>query len=259
MKPNKPILPTMQDVEDWEKIGESLKWMKARLVELLPFVAHQAPSRDLDYHLRNAIATWEASGGIQLPEATATEAAPEVEIPGDEPCHKRGPKTDSFLCNNDDRDNFVVKLRGMIRSRFKTEGKHGMMEVRRENLQELEPSKYFACLFAVLIEYEVAKPNATPKGFERLIKEAVDVPDLQGVFKLHYTSFNNVINDWMKMCKSEVIKSLKGRQRVLISSMQMADCNGKEAMNELQDWKNKYSYVADNARKDGLLTKISNT
>ena len=223
MKPNKPILPTMQDVEDWEKIGESLKWMKARLVELLPFVAHQAPSRDLDYHLRNAIATWEAS------------------------------------CNNDDRDNFVVKLRGMIRSRFKTEGKHGIMEVRRENLHELEPSKYFACLFAVLIEYGVAKENATPKGFERLIKEAVDVPDLQGVFKLHYTSFNNVINDWMKMCKSEVIKSLKGRQRVLISSMQMADCNGKEAMNELQDWKNKYSYVADNAREDGLLRNVSMT
>ena len=61
----------------------------------------------------------------------------------------------------------------------------------------------------------------------------------------------------MKMCKREVIKSLKGRQRVLISSMQMADCNGKEAMNELQDWKNKYSYVADNAREDGLLRNVS--
>jgi len=259
MKPNKPILPTMQDVGDWEKIGESLKWMKARLVELLPFVAHQAPSRDLDYHLRNAIATWEASGGIQLPEATATEAAPEVETPGEEPCHKRGPKTDSFLCNNDDRGTFVIKLRRMILSRFKTEGKYGIMEVRRENLHELEPSKYFACLFAVLIEYEVAKENATPKGFERLIKEAIEGTELQGIFKLHYTSFNNVINDWMKMCKSEVIKALKGRQRVLISSMQMADCNGREAMNELQDWKNKYSYVADNAREDGLLRNISNT
>jgi hypothetical protein len=41
--------------------------------------------------------------------------------------------------------------------------------------------------------------------------------------------------------------------------MQMADCNGREAMNELQDWKNKYSYVADNAREDGLLRNISNT
>ena len=259
MKPNKPILPTMQDVEDWEKIGESLKWMKARLGELLPFVANQAPSRDLDYHLRKAIATWEESGGIQLPEATATDAAPEVETPVDGPCHKRGPKKDSFLCSNVDKDTFVAKLREMIRSRFKTEGKHGMMEVRRENLYELEPSKYFACLFAVLIEYEVAKPNATPSGFNRIIKEAVDVPDLQGIFTLHYTSFNNVINDWMKMCKSEVIKSLKGRQRVLISSMQMADCNGREAINELQDWKNKYSYVADNAREDGLLRNISNT
>lgn len=259
MKPNKPILPTMQDVEDWEKIGESLKWMKARLVELLPFVAHQAPSRDLDYHLRNAIATWEASGGIQLPEATATEAAPEVETPREEPCHKRGPKKDSFLSSDTDKETFIAKLREMILSRFKTEGKHGMMEVGRENLQELEPSKYFACLFAVLIEYEVAKGNATPSGFNRLIKEAVEGTDLQGIFTLHYTSFNNVINDWMKMCKSEVIKALKPRQRVLISSMQMADCNGREAMNKLQDWKNKYSYVADNARKDGLLTKISNT
>lgn len=259
MKPNKPILPTMQDVEDWEKIGESLKWMKARLGELLPFVANQAPSRDLDYYLRNAIAAWEASGSIQLPEATATDVAPEVETPDDKPCHKRGPKTDSFLCSDVDRDDFVVKLRGMIVSRFKTEGKHGIMEVRRENLYELEPSKYFACLFAVLIEYEVAKGNATPSGFNRLIKEAVEGTDLQGIFTLHYTSFNNVINDWMKMCKSEVIKALKPRQRVLISSMQMADCNGREAMNKLQDWKNKYSYVADNARKDGLLTKISNT
>jgi hypothetical protein len=259
MKPNKPFLPTMQDVEDWEKIGESLKWMKARLVELLPFVANQAPSRDLDYHLRNAITTWEASGGIQMPEAPIADVAPEVETPDDKPCHKRGPKTDSFLCSNDDRDAFVDKLRGMIVSRFKTEGKHGIMEVRRENLYELEPSKYFACLFAVLIEYEVAKGNATPSGFNRLIKEAVEGTDLQGIFTLHYTSFNNVINDWMKMCKSEVIKALKPRQRVLISSMQMADCNGREAMNKLQDWKNKYSYVADNARKDGLLTKISNT
>lgn len=259
MKPNKPILPTMQDVEDWEKIGESLKWMKARLVELLPFVTNQAPSRDLDYHLRNAIATWEASGGLQLPEAPTADVVPEAETPGDEPCHKRGPKKDSFLSSDTNKETFIAKLREMIVSRFKTEGKHGMMEVGRENLHELEPSKYFACLFAVLIEYEVAKENATPKGFERLIKEAVDVPDLQGVFKLHYTSFNNVINDWMKMCKSEVIKSLKGRQRVLISSMQMADCNGREAMNELQDWKNKYSYVADNAREDGLLRNISNT
>jgi hypothetical protein len=259
MKPNKPILPTTQDVEDWEKIGESLKWMKARLVELLPFVANQAPSRDLDYHLRNAIATWEASGGIQLPDATATDVAPEVETPDEEPCHKRGPKTDSFLCSDVDRDDFVVKLRGMIRSRFKTEGKHGMMEVRRENLHELEPSKYFACLFAVLIEYGVAKENATPKGFERLIKEAIAGTVMEDTFSLHYTSYNNVINDWMKMCKSDVLKALKGRQRVLISSMQMADCNGKEAINELQDWKNKYSYVADNAREDGLLRNISNT
>ena len=259
MKPNKPFLPTMQDVEDWEKIGESLKWMKARLGELLPFVANQAPSRDLDYHLRNAIATWEASGGIQLPEAPTADVVLEVETPGDEPCHKRGPKKDSFLRSDTDKETFIAKLREMILSRFKTEGKHGMMDVGRENLQELEPSKYFACLFAVLIEYGVAKENATPKGFERLIKEAVDVPDLQGIFKLHYTSFNNVINDWMKMCKSEVIKSLKGRQRVLISSMQMADCNGKEAMNELQDWKNKYSYVADNAREDGLLRNVSMT
>ena len=259
MKPNKPILPTMQDVEDWEKIGVSLKWMKARLVELLPFVANQAPSRDLDYHLRNAIATWEASGGIQLPETTVTDVAPEVETSVDEPCHKRGPKTDSFLCSDGDRDTFVVNLRRMILSRFKTEGKHGIMEVRRENLYELEPSKYFACLYAVLIEYEVAKSNATPKGFERLIKEAIEGTELQGIFTLHYTSFNNVINDWMKMCKSEVIKALKGRQRVLISSMQMADCNGREAMNELQDWKNKHSYVADNAREDGLLRNISNT
>ena len=259
MKPNKPILPTMQDVEDWEKIGESLKWMKARLVELSPFVANQAPSRDLDYHLRNAITTWEASGGIQLPKATVTDVVPEVETPIEEPCHKRGPKTDSFLCSDFDRDTFVANLRGMILSRFKTEGKHGMMEVRRENLQELEPSKYFACLFAVLIEYEVAKPNATPKGFERLIKEAIAGTPMEDTFSLHYTSYNKVINDWMKMCKREVIKSLKGRQRVLISSMQMADCNGREAINELQDWKNKYSYVADNAREDGLLPKISNT
>lgn len=259
MKPNKPILPTMQDVEDWEKIGESLKWMKARVGELLPFVANQAPSRDLDYHLRKAIATWEESGGIQLPEATATEAAPEFETPVDEPCHKRGPKTDSFLCSDVDRDNFVVKLRRMILSRFKTEGKHGMMAVRRENLQELEPSKYFACLYAVLIEYEVAKSNATPKGFERLIKEAIAGNPMEDIFSLHYTSYNKVINDWMKMCKSEVIKALKGRQRVLISSMQMADCNGREAINELQDWKNKYSYVADNAREDGLLRNVSTT
>lgn len=236
-----------------------MKWMKARLVELLPFVTNQAPSRDLDYHLRNAIATWEASGGIQLPEATVTDVAPEFENPGEEPCHKRGPKTDSFLCSDFDRGTFVIKLRRMILSRFKTEGKYGIMEVRRENLHELEPSKYVACLFAVLIEYEVAKENATPKGFERLIKEAIEGTELQGIFKLHYTSFNNVINDWMKMCKSEVIKALKGRQRVLISSMQMADCNGREAMNELQDWKNKYSYVADNAREDGLLRNISNT
>ena len=257
MKPNKPILPTMQDVEDWEKIGESLKWMKARLGELMPFVANQAPSRDLDYHLRNAITTWEASGGLLLPEEPTADVAPEDETPGDEPSHKRGPKKDSFLRSDTDKENFIANLRGMIVSRFKTEGKHGMMEVGRENMQELEPSKYFACLYAVLIEYEVAKENATPKGFERLIKEAVEGTDLQGIFTLHYTSFNNVINDWMKMCKSEVIKSLKGRQRVLISSMQMADCNGKEAINELQDWKNKYSYVADNAREDGLLPKVS--
>ena len=259
MKPNKPILPTMQDVEDWEKIGESLKWMKARLVELLPFVAHQAPSRDLDYHLRNAIATWEASGGIQLPEATATEAAPEVEIPGEEPCHKRGPKTDSFLCNNDDRDAFVVKLRGMIRSRFKTEGKHGMMEVGRENLQELEPSKYFACLFAALIAYGVAKSNATPKGFDRLIKEAIAGTELQETFRLHYTSYNIVINDWMKLCTNEYIQSLKGRQRALIPNLQLANCNGQNAKDELINWKNRYSYVADNAREDCLLPNVSST
>ena len=259
MKPNKPILPTMQDVEDWEKIGESLKWMKARLGELLPFVANQAPSRDLDYHLRNAIATWEASGGIQLPEATATDVVLEVETPGDEPCHKRGPKKDSFLRSDTDKETFIAKLREMILSRFKTEGKHGMMDVGRENLHELEPSKYFACLFAVLIEYGVAKENATPKGFERLIKEAIAGTVMEDTFSLHYTSYNNVINDWMKMCKSDVLKALKGRQRVLISSMQMADCNGKEAINELQDWKNKYSYVADNAREDGLIHKLPNT
>lgn len=259
MKPNKPNLPTVQDVEDWEKIGESLKWMKARLVELLPFVANQAPSRDLDYYLRNAIATWEASGGIQLPDAKVADVAPEVETLGDEPSHKRGPKKDSFLRSDTDKETFIAKLRGMIVSRFKTEGKHGMMEVGRENLQELEPSKYFACLFAVLVEYGVAKENATPSGFNRLIKEAIAGTVMEDTFSLHYTSFNNVINDWMKMCKSEVIKALKPRQRVLISSMQMADCNGREAINKLQDWKNKYSYVADNAREDGLLPKLPMT
>ena len=259
MKPNKPKVPTMQDVEDWGKIGESLKWMKARVGELLPFVVNQTQTGVLDYYLKNAIATWEASGGLLLPDATTADEAPEVEPPADEPCHKRGPKTDSFLCSNIDRDTFVVKLRGMILSRFKTEGKYGIMEVRRENLQELEPSKYFACLFAVLIEYEVAKENATPKGFDRVIKEAIAGTELEETFSLHYTSYNKVINDWMKMCKSDVKKALKGRQRVLISSMKVADCNGKEAINEFQDWKLKYSYVADNAREDKLLPNVSMT
>ena len=259
MKPDKPILPTEQDIDDWKRIGETLRWMKARVDELSPFVTNQAPTRDLQYYLQNAFEKWEAAGEIPLPEAMPVEVAPEPDSKTDEPCHKRGPKTDSFLNNAADKDRFVERLRGMIGKRFRPSGKSGIMEVRRENLQELEPSKYFACLFAALIAYGVAKSNATPKGFDRLIKEAIAGTELQETFRLHYTSYNIVINDWMKLCTNEYIQSLKGRQRALIPNLQLANCNGQNAKDELINWKNRYSYVADNAREDGLLPKVSRT
>ena len=172
-----------------------LRWMKARVDELSPFVTNQAPTRDLQYYLQNAFEKWEAAGDIPLPEAMPVEAAPEPDSKTDEPCHKRGPKTDSFLNNAADKDRFVEKLRGMILKRFRLSRKSGIMEVRRENLQELEPSKYFACLFAALIAYGVAKSNATPKGFDRLIKEAIAGTELQETFRLHYTSYNILYQD----------------------------------------------------------------
>ena len=77
MKPDKPILPTEQDIDDWKRIGEMLRWMKARVDELSPFVTNQAPTRDLQYYLQNAFEKWEAAGDIPLPEAMPVEAAPE--------------------------------------------------------------------------------------------------------------------------------------------------------------------------------------
>ena len=105
----------------------------------------------------------------------------------------------------------------------------------------------------------MAKSNATPKGFDRLIKEAIAGTELQETFRLHYTSYNIVINDWMKLCTNEYIQSLKGRQRALIPNLQLANCNGQNAKDELINWKNRYSYVADNAREDGLLPNVSRT
>ena len=256
MKPDKPILPTEQDIDDWKKIGEMLRWMKARVGELSPFVTNQAPTRDLQYYLHNACEKWEAAGGIPQPEAMPVEA-PDTLPSNDEPCHKRGPKTDSFLRDHIDKDCFVEKLRSMILKRFRPSGKSGIMEVGHQFLQELEPSKYFACLFAALIAYEVAKSNATPKGFDRLIKEAIAGTELQETFRLHYTSYNIVINDWMKLCTNEYIQTLKGRQRALIPYIKEDNCNGKTAKDELRDWRIKYSYVADNAREDNLSPEFT--
>lgn len=245
----------VQDSDEWKRIGNILRSIRSRVDLFLPLVKNQAPAKDLYYHLGKAVDCWVEVGGLKQPEPQLQPIAEESQPEGQK--GKRGPKQDGFLLPDVDRKSFILTLRKLIEKRYIAKGKYGMMVVGREKLNEIEPSKYFACLYSVLIEFGKAEKDATPKGFERLIKEAVADSSLSQTFKLHYTSYNNMINGWMKLCNKEVIDTLKGRQRLLIYDIEPEECNGSKARMIRLEWVGLCSFVEDNARNDGLLPPIS--
>lgn len=244
-----------QESDQWQRIGDLLKSIRHLVNEFLPKARNQAPANDLYYHLDKAVACWGEVGGLKQPEPQELPVVEEVKEEGQK--GKRGPKPDIFLSPLNDRNAFILSLRSLILKRFVLKGKNGMMILGREKMNELEPSKYFACLYSSLIDTGVAEEEATPKGFERLIKEAIYGTPLSQTFKLHYTSYNNMINGWMKLCTKECLDRLEGRQRLPICRIRPEDCNGATAQKTRLEWVTLCSFVEDNAREEKLIPPLS--
>ncbi len=242
-----------QAIDDWERIGSMLEWIYLRSGELLGGVTDIQRASDMRVYVHDAINAYRQSGGILPQTANEQPVAPAVEPAEAHGAHKRGPKPDTFLEDNIDKDAFVLKLRNLLERKFEPIGKTGIIHMGEQNSLDLEPSKFFACLFSALIAHNVAKSKATPKGFDRLLKQVIEGSRLEGVFHLHYTSFNNVINSWLDLCKKEVQLACNCHTKKLIFELKRDDMDGLVAQKKLANWKLIYSYVEDLAARERLF------
>lgn len=251
-KQNKEQKEYQQAVDDWVKIGESLEWTYLRAGSLMPQVCDSETASDMRVSIHDAIQLYNKVGGLKpfaLKEKPLTQDSETSEVT--EP-RKRGPKRDSFLRDDIDKEAFIRKLRALIEQRFEPKGKHGIIHMGEMDSRDLEPSKYFACLFAALIDHNIAKKSATPKGFDRLLHEVIEGSTLRGIFHLHYTSFNNVINGWLDLCKKEVQQACTCHTKKLIFELRCEDMDGLAAQKKLSEWKLWYSYVESTAAQAKL-------